>query len=180
MSPSRVAAHQWRSPRRSAIEGGCIIGAKTRPVRIRPATTADFATILASNKAMADETEDKPLEPATAEAGVRNALGDSNRALYFIAEVDRVVAGQTMITPEWSDWRNGFFWWIQSVYVKPEYRRHGVFRALYEHIANLAKQRPDVCGLRLYVHRHNETAIETYRNLGMSQTDYLLFEEELR
>jgi len=129
---------------------------------------------------MADETEGKPLLAATSEAGVRNALGDSNRALYFVAEVDRVVAGQTMITPEWSDWRNGFFWWIQSVYVKQEYRRRGVFRALYRHVASLATQRPDVCGLRLYVHRNNKTAIETYRNLGMSQTEYLLFEEELR
>jgi ribosomal protein S18 acetylase RimI-like enzyme len=129
---------------------------------------------------MAEETEGKALESDTSEAGVRNALGDSNRALYFIAEVDRTVAGQTMITPEWSDWRNGFVWWIQSVYIKPEYRRQGVFRALYEHVAKLAKRRPDVCGLRLYVHCDNETAIETYRNLGMSQTDYLLFEEEFR
>lgn len=129
---------------------------------------------------MAEETEGKTLDPATADAGVRCGLKDPSRALYFMAEVDGVAVGQTMITPEWSDWRNGFFWWIQSVYVDPEFRRRGVFRALYEHIAGLAKQRDDVCGLRLYVHGSNEQAIETYHQLGMSQTEYRLFEKTWR
>lgn len=133
---------------------------------------------MAFNKAMAEETEGKTLDLATAQAGVRYALEDPHRALYFIAEVDSAVVGQTMITPEWSDWRNSFFWWIQSVYVDAKYRRYGVFRALYEHIAKLAKDRDDVCGLRLYVHCDNRNAIETYRRLGMSQTEYVLFEEE--
>jgi GNAT superfamily N-acetyltransferase len=83
-----------------------------------------------------------------------------------------------MVTPEWSDWRNGFFWWIQSVYVEPAFRRQGVFRALHERIRVEALSRADVCGLRLYVHHHNGRAMETYHTLGMGKTDYLLFEEE--
>ena len=163
---------------RSVPQGGNTIEGNSHPIQIRPARIVDFETIVAFNHAMAKETEGKTLDPANAEAGVRNALEDPHRALYFMAEVDRVVVGQTMITPEWSDWRNGFFWWIQSVYVDPRFRRHGVFRALYEHIARLAKGRDDVCGLRLYVHHDNRNAIETYRRLGMSQAEYLLFEEE--
>ena len=87
------------------------------------------------------------------------------------------VAGQTMITTEWSDWRNGFFWWIQSVYVHPDFRRRGVFRSLYAHIRSLAHERSNVCGLRLYVHNTNTRAIDTYIKLGMALTEYRLCEE---
>lgn len=82
-----------------------------------------------------------------------------------------------MVTSEWSDWRNGFFWWIQSVYVRPEYRRHGVYRSLHEHLRKLAQTEPNICGLRLYVERENERAQSTYSRLGMHETHYLLFEE---
>lgn len=146
-------------------------------IHIRRATTADMATVISFNQAMAVETEGKTLDPDTVSAGVRAALEDESRCIYFMAEVDGRIAGQTMFTTEWSDWRNGIFWWIQSVYVDPAFRRRGVFRALYHHIRDLARERPDVCGLRLYVHRDNKRAIDTYRDLGMDLTEYLLCEE---
>ena len=127
---------------------------------------------------MALETEQKRLDPGLIADGVRNALEDPTRCTYFVAEVDGAPGGQTMITSEWSDWRDGFFWWIQSVYVEPRFRRRGVFRALHAHIRRLARARPDVCGLRLYVHRRNTRAIETYARLDMTSTDYLLCEED--
>ncbi|MHC4697215.1 MAG: GNAT family N-acetyltransferase [Planctomycetota bacterium] len=149
-------------------------------ITVRAATISEFDVIVAFNQAMATETEDKTLDPATIHAGVRKALEDPARCMYFVAAIDGVVVGQTMITFEWSDWRNGYFWWIQSVYIDPDSRRRGVFRALYDHIRNLAKHRPDVCGLRLYVVRQNVRAIQTYRNLGMTPTDYVLCEEGWR
>ncbi|MGD2110752.1 MAG: GNAT family N-acetyltransferase [Phycisphaerae bacterium] len=129
---------------------------------------------------MAIETEGKNLDPTIVMPGVRNAIQDPNRAIYFLAEIKGEIAGQTMITLEWSDWRNGFFWWIQSVYVPLKFRRRGVYRTLYEHIVVLAKDRDDVCGLRLYVHNSNKPAMETYRQLGMSETEYRLFEHAWR
>ena len=147
-------------------------------IQVRRAGPADHDTIVKFNKAMALETEGKTLDRATVAAGVRKGLEDPNRSLYFVAEVDGRVVGQTMITFEWSDWRNGFFWWIQSVYVEPAFRRRGVFRALHQHIRELAKQQPGVCGLRLYVHDENQRAIEIYGKLGMPVTRYVLCEEE--
>ncbi len=146
-------------------------------IRIRRATPADVDTVIAFNRAMAEETEDKKLDPKTLSAGVRQALTDENRCVYFVAEIDGEITGQAMITTEWSDWRNGYFWWFQSVYVAPGFRCRGIFRALYEHIRDLARARPDVCGLRLYVHRDNRHAMDTYRKLGMTLTEYLLCEE---
>jgi GNAT superfamily N-acetyltransferase len=148
------------------------------PIHIRPATAGDLDTLIAFNQAMSVETEQKTLDPVIAAAGVRAGYRDPDRAQYLVAEVGGKVVGQTMVTPEWSDWRNGFFWWIQSVYVEPTFRRRGVFQALYEHIRALARGQADVCGLRLYVHRDNARAIDTYRRLGMELTGYQLFEEE--
>ncbi len=146
-------------------------------ITIRDAASTDLDTIVAFNQAMAEETEGKTLDPPTILAGVRKALEDPARCMYFVAVVDDAVVGQTMVTFEWSDWRNGCIWWIQSVYVDPGFRRHGVFRALYAHVRDLARRSPDVCGLRLYVIKQNTRAIETYRKLGMTLTDYLLCEE---
>jgi len=147
-------------------------------VHVRSASAADHAIIVSFNRRMAAETEGKTLDPAVLEAGVRQALADPARCLYFIAELSGTPVGQTMVTFEWSDWRNGFFWWIQSVYVEESARRRGVFRALHRHIRDLALARPDTCGLRLYVHHDNTRALETYRHLGMTVSDYLLCEEE--
>jgi ribosomal protein S18 acetylase RimI-like enzyme len=150
---------------------------RTPRVHVRRAAIEDLETIVRFNLAMAEETEGKKLDTTTVTEGVRAALADPDRSMYFVAEVEGVIAGQTMVTLEWSDWRNGFFWWIQSVYVDPAYRREGVFRALHDHIRNLARAQQEVCGLRLYVHGDNRRAIETYRKLGMGLTDYLLCEE---
>ena len=109
-------------------------------------------------------------------AGVRNALSEPPKGLYFLAELDGKVVGQTMITSEWSDWRNGWVWWFSSVYVVPEARRQGVFRALYHHVVEAARNRGDVVGLRLYVERDNHTAHQTYLSLGMEWTTYGVLE----
>jgi GNAT superfamily N-acetyltransferase len=148
-------------------------------IRIRRATPNDLEGIVDSNIALARESEDKVLHRATVLAGVRAGLADPGRSTYFLAEIENEVVGQTMVTTEWSDWRNGWFWWIQSVYVKPACRHRGVFRALYRHIRSLAHSRGDVCGLRLYVERHNASAISTYARLGMKPSGHLLYEEDL-
>lgn len=147
-------------------------------IHIRRATSDDLEIVVSFNVAMAEETEGKTLDPVIARAGCAAGLGDPSRSLYFIAELEGKRVAQTMVTTEWSDWRNGLFWWIQSVYVLPEFRRCGAFRALYLHIQSEAKRRDDVCGLRLYAHHENERAIDTYLKLGMSKTQYMLLEEE--
>ncbi len=147
-------------------------------IHVRAAGPGDQDAIVGFNIAMAMETEGKELDVAVATNGVRNALVDPARARYFLAERQGEVVGQTMVTLEWSDWRNGNFWWIQSVYVRPDCRRLGVFRRLHAAVRDEAKRNAGVCGLRLYVHDTNGRAIETYARLGMSQTPYLLFEEE--
>lgn len=147
-------------------------------VRIRRATRNDLGTLVAFNRAMAQETEGKALDPTTVAAGVAEALSDPARSRYFIAERDGRIVGQTMVTTEWSDWRNGFFWWIQSVYVERACRRRGVFRSLYQHIREVARHTDGVCGLRLYVHHENRRAMNVYSELGMQRTDYLLYEDE--
>ena len=107
-------------------------------------------------------------------------LSDSAKGTYFLAETEKdgatVVTGQLLITYEWSDWRNGNFWWIQSVYVSEEFRARGVFRALFDHIQTLARARKDVCGLRLYMDAHNHGARRTYERLGLQPTNYEMFE----
>jgi GNAT superfamily N-acetyltransferase len=143
---------------------------------VRRGTPADAPIIVAFNLCMALETEGKALDPARVGPGVAAALADPGRALYFLAEEDGTVQGQLMITFEWSDWRNGWFWWVQSVYVRPEARRRGVFRALFEHIVAEARKDATVIGIRLYVERDNETAQQTYLRLGLDRTGYLLME----
>ena len=148
----------------------------TPAVQIRPARPADAGIIAGFNCALAHETEALQLDPARVQRGVRALLRDAAKGVYFLAEADGAIAGQLLLTYEWSDWRNGNFWWIQSVYVAPEFRRQGVFQALYAHIEQLARSRQNVCGLRLYVERENRRAKRTYRQLGMSKTHYELFE----
>jgi len=147
-------------------------------ISIRPAVPADVTYVIAFNRAMAEETEGLHLDDAVLAAGVREALADPLRCRYFVAEINGAIVGQTMFTTEWSDWRNGFFWWIQSVYVAPNHRRRGVFRALYDHVRTLARAQPDVVGIRLYVHNDNARAIRTYGQLGMTTTAYRICEED--
>ena len=150
----------------------------TPGIVIREARVDDLENIVGFNRAMALETENKSLDGVLLRNGVEKALSDPIRARYFVAEVEGNVAGQTMVTVEWSDWRNAWFWWIQSVFVKPEYRRRGVFRALHAYVRDQAHRADGVCGLRLYVFDANRRAIETYERLGMTRTQYLLFEQE--
>lgn len=125
---------------------------------------------------MALETEHKRLDPEVVDAGVRAALGDASKGRYFIAERAGERVGQLMFTYEWSDWRNGMFWWIQSVYVVPQARRDGVFRALFRHVEQLAEGDSGVCGIRLYVERENERAQATYRHCGLQDAGYVVME----
>ena len=157
-------------------------------LRIRDAEAADAPLLAEWATAMAWETERKRLDPATVALGVSNALADPMRARYFIAMRQAEVAGREtlalpvgtlMLTDEWSDWRNGWWWWIQSVYVPPAERRTGVFAALYDHADSLARATPGVVGLRLYVERDNTAAQRTYASLGMDDAGYLIFETEL-
>jgi len=146
------------------------------PITIRPASESDATVISEFNSLMAKETEGKSLPPERITDGVEAILDDSSKGLYFVAEEDAQVVGQLMITYEWSDWRNGNFWWIQSVYVMEGHRGKGVFKSLYNHVMSLAKGRKDVCGIRLYVKKHNERARKSYEKLGMKKTDYELYE----
>jgi GNAT superfamily N-acetyltransferase len=150
----------------------------TMPLTIRQATPADATIIVDFNRRLAAESESKILDPAVVTAGVAAALADpEKKGPYFLAVDGEAILGQMQITYEWSDWRNGWAWWIQGVYVRPESRRRGVFRALYEYVYQLAKQDPEVIALRLYVDRHNSVAQRTYLELGMVSVNYLMLEK---
>jgi ribosomal protein S18 acetylase RimI-like enzyme len=144
-------------------------------IAIRAATGADVAHLVAWNAAMAAETEGKALDRDVLERGVRAVIDDAARGFYLLAESGGEAAGSLMVTYEWSDWRNGMFWWIQSVYVAPTARRRGVFRALYHDIARRARA-ADAIGLRLYVERENTRAQQTYEGLGMQRCRYHMYE----
>ena len=148
------------------------------PLEIRLATQRDADTIVAYNTAMALESEDIDLDQAALRAGVAAALSDPAKAFYLLAEIDNLPVGQLMVTTEWSDWRNGWIWWVQSVYVKSENRRQGVYRKLYGRLQQLAAERGDVRGMRLYVMRENLVAKQTYEALGMSHSEYDLYETD--
>ena len=149
-------------------------------IRIRQAATTDASTIAEFNASMALETENLELDPVRLRKGTEALLADSSKGLYYLAEVDGVVVGQLMITYEWSDWRNATFWWIQSVFIRPDYRHLGVFRTLYTHVESIAQERRDVCGLRLYVEHTNTRAQRTYESLGMKQSHYLMMDVDFQ
>ena len=143
---------------------------------VRSAIAADLETLARWAEAMALETEGKTLDAATIRAGIAAGLADAAKARYLIAEHAGRAVGTLMLTTEWSDWRDGWWWWIQSVYVAPDARRHGVFRALYAHVESEARATPGVCGLRLYVENDNARAQATYQSLGMNDARYRVFE----
>jgi GNAT superfamily N-acetyltransferase len=148
-------------------------------IRIRHARTADADDIVRFNVAMALETEHKTLDASVLRAGVQAALGDARHGFYLVAESAGRVVACLLITFEWSDWRNGQWWWLQSVYVEQAFRRHGVFRALYDEVERRVRSTRDAIGLRLYVERDNRRAQQTYAALGMHETDYRLYEKTL-
>lgn len=149
-------------------------------IRVRSARPDDEATIVEWNCLLARETEAKELDRARIVPGVRAVLADARKGRYFIAEIGGAPAGQLMHTYEWSDWRNGQIWWLQSVYVPAQHRKGGVFRALYDHLVAAAEADPEVVALRLYAETHNEAALATYRRLGMKDAGYLVLERRLR
>lgn len=150
----------------------------------RPATPEDAETIARFNQAMALETEGKQLDLPTLVAGVRAVFEEPGHGRYLVATATGgpdggMVVACLMITYEWSDWRNGRFWWIQSVYVAPDHRRRGVFRQLYDAVRAMGEREGGVCGYRLYVEQDNQPAQATYRHLGMAPTVYRVFEADL-
>ena len=147
-------------------------------IHIRRAVLEDADFLVSGNAAMALETERRVLDAGRLEAGVRALFEDPARGVYYIAEAAGEPAGQMLITYEWSDWRNANFWWIQSVYVLPRFREHGVFRALYAHVDRLARAGPQVCGLRLYVEHLNTRAQAAYEKCGMKRAEYQMFETD--
>ncbi|HEX7376147.1 MAG TPA: GNAT family N-acetyltransferase [Pirellulales bacterium] len=149
---------------------------RRRSITVRDASREDAATLVDFNIRLAHESENKRLDRETVVRGVGLALAKPELCRYFVADIGNQVVGQTMVTFEWSDWRAGVFWWIQSVYVVPEHRRAGVFRSLFMHVHQLAQSDPDACGLRLYVEKQNAVAQDVYQRLGMSPSGHWLLE----
>jgi ribosomal protein S18 acetylase RimI-like enzyme len=148
-------------------------------VLIRAARPEDADVLADYNTCIARETEAMALKPATVVRGVRAVLADANKGRYFVAEVDGVIVGQLMITHEYSDWRDGDIWWVQSVYVRPDHRKRGAFKALYRHAEQQALAAGAV-GIRLYVDADNETAQQAYARLGMRLSNYRVMEVMFR
>lgn len=145
-------------------------------ITIRKAVSSDAEIIAHCNALMAQETEHLALNKERLLVGVQGLFEKPEYGFYLVAETHNRIVGQLMITYEWSDWRNGVFWWIQSVYVPAEFRSLGIFRKLYDYVSLLAKENGTVCGLRLYVEKENERASNVYEKLGMHRTQYDLYE----
>jgi ribosomal protein S18 acetylase RimI-like enzyme len=148
-------------------------------VTIRSARPSDAPAIVEFNARLARETEDKQLDPAILATGVAAVLADFSRGRYFVAERDDEVVGQLMITYEWSDWRNGWIWWLQSVYVRADQRGQGIFRSLFEHAVQQARAAGQIVSVRLYVEKNNNAAQAVYRNLGFEDMHFNLMGKTL-
>ena len=147
-------------------------------MNIRRAKLEDLDAIVEYNYNLAYETEDKELDKVILTKGVRNIIQDENKGIYHVCEVDGKVVGQIMYTYEWSDWRNGTFIWVQSVYVNKEYSGKAVFKALYNKVKEICDSSNEYVGIRLYVEKENYTAQKTYRSLGMEECNYFMYEYE--
>ena len=146
-------------------------------MNIRTAVEDDAASLVEFNQAMALETEGKQLDNATLTMGVAAVFADPNKGFYVVAEHNGIIAGGLMVTFEWSDWRNAWFWWIQSVFIRPEYRGQRIYSRLYEHVKEKAGEAGNVCGFRLYVENVNKHAQTVYDSVGMHASHYLMYEE---
>ncbi|MCY3738126.1 MAG: GNAT family N-acetyltransferase [Gemmatimonadaceae bacterium] len=146
------------------------------PLRVRAARPGDLESLVDFNCRLARETEDHELDPATVRRGLTRLFDNPAAGFYTVAEQEGRVVGCLLITFEWSDWRDGWLWWIQSVYVVEAARRLGVFRQLFEHVREKAETDGDVRGLRLYVERGNGRAQATYASMGMAEAPYKLYE----
>jgi len=150
-------------------------------IAIRKAELKDAETIANLNIKMAEETESKKIDKDVARKGVKAVMKDPHKGFYLVVEKRSIpvrIVGQLMITFEWSDWRNKYFWWIQSVYVDKKYRNKKIFSRLYRQVVEMAKYRKDVSGLKLYVEKYNETAKKAYEALGIKRTSYEMYEVE--
>lgn len=143
---------------------------------IRRACIEDLAIIADFNAAMARETEGIDLDQAGLFNGVKKLFDTESDGFYLVAEIDGRVQACLMITYEWSDWRNGRFWWIQSVYVHKEFRKQGLFKKMYTHVKTMVDSDDTIVGLRLYVEKENQVARNVYENIGMIETPYRLYE----
>ena len=148
-------------------------------IKVRQATAAEAGRIADFNRAMAMETEGLALQESTVMAGVVSLMGHPERGFYLVAELDGALAGCLLVTYEWSDWRNKQFWWISSHYVRPEMRGRGIYAAMDEKLQELAAREGNVCGFRTYVNQSDRPAQEVYRNLGMVEKKYIVFEDML-
>ncbi|WP_244982354.1 GNAT family N-acetyltransferase [Cylindrospermopsis raciborskii] len=149
---------------------------------IRQGELGDLQVLVEFNQALIYETENKQLPINDINAGVKTLLKNPSLGFYLLAQKNNQVVGSLMVTTEWSDWRNGLYWWIQSVYVNPDFRRQGVFKALYQAVKQQAKTQTSglkVSGFRLYVEKENVIAKRTYQSLGMEKSHYEIFEELL-
>lgn len=148
-----------------------------RRLNIRMAERNDAELIARFNEEMALETEHRQLDPAKIRAGVKEVFHNPLRGFYLVTEHEGHVVASLLVTYEWSDWRNGTFWWIQSVYVLPEFRRHGIYRHMYEAAKEMARRQGGVVGFRLYAENDNAVAHTTYEACGMQACAYRMFEE---
>lgn len=148
-------------------------------MNIRVATSADADPLVEFNMAMALETESKELDANVLRSGVEAVFSDEKKGFYVVAEEGAKIIGGLMITFEWSDWRDAWFWWIQSVYILPEARGRQIYSRLYEFIKEHATQQGNVCGFRLYVESENHHAQRVYEKVGMQGSHYLMYEEKL-
>jgi GNAT superfamily N-acetyltransferase len=146
-------------------------------MNIRIAIKADAAALVEFNQAMAAETEGKHLNEDVLGKGVAAVFDNPQKGFYVVAEIDGEIAGGLMVTFEWSDWRNGWFWWIQSVYIRPEMRGRSLYSELYKFVKEKASTEGNVCGFRLYVEKANDHAQLVYEKVGMERTYYLMYEE---
>ncbi len=147
-------------------------------VTVRAARQSDLETLVRFGAAMADETEGRTLDRDRLRQGTAAVLASSEHGYYLVAETTSRVVAQLLLTYEWSDWRNGVFWWIQSVYVEPSMRGRGVYRTMHEYVLRDARGRADVCGVRLYVAKENGKAQAVYVRLGMGLTAYEVYEQD--
>ena len=145
-------------------------------MNIRKSLNKDIDVIARYNYNLAYETENKILNMNILTKGVEAIIKDENKGIYHVCEINGEVVGQIMYTFEWSDWRNGTFLWIQSVYVNKEFRGMGVFKALYKFIRDIADNDNNICGIRLYVEKENTIAKKTYKNIGMKECNYYIYE----
>lgn len=158
---------------------GAVADDPREDLTVRIASAEDGDAFVRFNCAMAMETEGKRLDEQVVGPGVEAVFADASRGFYVLAESAGRIVAALMVTFEWSDWRNADFWWIQSVYVVPEFRGRGVYRRLYDFVRDRARTDGGVCGFRLYVEKDNTAAQSVYENVGMAASDYLMYEEAL-